>query len=896
MDLFGPVDLSGLDLSGVTGPELLALLVEAALASHGEQPTEAAFWSPDQPRVPAGQAGGGRWASGQSSHVRDYHANAVREIVSGKQAVAGDHAARLAHHLNHLTVEQLHGLKREHGLKGSGKNKAELVQKLAGRFAAARKAPAPAPQAAGSATPPAAAPGDVGRFEEAAKKVGGLGLKHNLLSLADLKQHYPGPMADFHAEIQALRKAGVLTGQGIEGRGGITPEQQAASIHEGGSRIGYVSIRDPEHHRRLAAGGTPTPPAATPPPQAATHRALAEATSGGGFTGPQPRRFGGHFVEHQATGYQVHAHPGGDYSVRRAGSPDYVESRHATAAQAVAAAAKGDRHQSTTGLGATVTAAKQQAVANAEARRQAPVPAAAPGRVAAPPAPAPAPAMPSAPRVTTPHAGTVAHVDALEHSLRRGLTEEHRATLRSGTNRQKRTLLARLAREHKAQGEGPLRAALFRVLGHANFSLPEATTMSEHTEPTAVAQFSDPAPAGPGLVARKAPVVFRAGKYEFADDEPYEMTPEEIRAYCAGFEPTQIVDTHVPSVFNPKLGQAKLTKLIPAEDYSHFGAEIVVPEWFDKLFQGEPVGLSATWNRREKKLSNVALVPNPRITDAALFAAFAEQEAKYDMAEAVKTEEVPADYRAAAQMGHDLARHHGALCRPADGKAGFAEADRAHPLQAMHDAAVKAGADCSAYPATAEGGTHPVERAMRVFQAPFAAEPPPPPKAPEPTPRERELQEQVAALARDKEAAERRHAEAVFAGRVGEVAARAVRAVDRLIDSGRATPGERAHLLAEYRQAGLDDLKHAGEEVRFAAEDGSEKSGSRLQALEARWAARPEQVLTRELLPGDERRFAALPESDAPDPKAKAREEADRAHQSTHTGRRILAGRTNGRD
>jgi ADP-ribose pyrophosphatase YjhB (NUDIX family) len=126
---------------------------EAAFALAEDAP----FYSPDQPRVPAGQPGGGRWAGGVSpgtTAARDAASDAVRAFARGRGPATAREAHALAGHLAKLTVSQIHALKAQHGLKGSAPNKAALVAKLAQRFRDARAAAG----AAAPATAPAPAP------------------------------------------------------------------------------------------------------------------------------------------------------------------------------------------------------------------------------------------------------------------------------------------------------------------------------------------------------------------------------------------------------------------------------------------------------------------------------------------------------------------------------------------------------------------------------------------------------------------------------------------------------------------------------------------------------------------------------------------------------------------
>jgi hypothetical protein len=156
-----------------------------------------------------------------------------------------------------------------------------------------------------------------------------------------------------------------------------------------------------------------------------------------------------------------------------------------------------------------------------------------------------------------------------------------------------------------------------------------------------------PGPEAGGWVTRRAPVIFRAGRYEFADAPPFEMTPEDIKAAAAGFEPVPLHDTHRSdgSIFHGKLGE--LVAAEPSADGAVFGGTVRVPKWLDDLFQGVALPLSATWDRATKRLRNVALVTNPRIDDARLEAAFAAAHAHPEATTvSTETKEAPPDLAA----------------------------------------------------------------------------------------------------------------------------------------------------------------------------------------------------------------------------------------------------------
>jgi hypothetical protein len=103
--------------------------------------TDAEFYSPDQPRDDRGRwtAGGGEGAAPRPTQadraaLRQASLAAVRAYVrAGGEPTHVEHE-QLAAHLARLTVDQLHAVKVEHGLKASGRVKSDLVARLADRF------------------------------------------------------------------------------------------------------------------------------------------------------------------------------------------------------------------------------------------------------------------------------------------------------------------------------------------------------------------------------------------------------------------------------------------------------------------------------------------------------------------------------------------------------------------------------------------------------------------------------------------------------------------------------------------------------------------------------------------------------------------------------------------
>jgi hypothetical protein len=188
--------------------------------------------------------------------------------------------------------------------------------------------------------------------------------------------------------------------------------------------------------------------------------------------------------------------------------------------------------------------------------------------------------------------------------------------------------------------------------------------------------------AGKEWVERDAELIFQAGEYHFPPEAggPFSVTPEDIRNFCADWAGRERIcdleDTHSPSIFNGKLGH--FASVRPSDDYTRFGGTVRLEPWFEQLFADEPIKLSANWKRdpnnprRPLLLNKVAVVPNPRISDAAMMSALfnATGRAGYPRhpnaafeRHAMKTRQLTEpDIRKLAQYLHDLTAAHGARC------------------------------------------------------------------------------------------------------------------------------------------------------------------------------------------------------------------------------------------
>jgi hypothetical protein len=399
--------------------------------------------------------------------------------------------------------------------------------------------------------------------------------------------------------------------------------------------------------------------------------------------------------------------------------------------------------------------------------------------------------------------------------------------------------------------------------------------------PPILADFAAPAEGAEvkgDVVRRRAPLIFEAGRYDFVGAPTYHMTPAEIRAAVEAFEPVPVVDTHVPSHFNRKMTGTRLVKLTPNADFTAFGGELEVDRWFDDLFKGEPLTCSATWDRQTKRLKNVALVPNPRIPDAVIEAAFAAEEER--------RQHTPHGQQAMQDI-HDRAARAGARCNP---DAAFTADHEGDALQEMHDTAVRHGAVCKTYP----------EPEKPKKEAPMST-PAHPPAAPELEARFAaqdkalaELKAETDALKRDNEALKRDNAalqkdsRAAHERRIRAEAAAFAREQQRQGKVGRA---ERDDVEAEFAEAALEDLD-APREVTFADAEGKPAKGGRVDRLRARYAKRPADPMRRECVAdrdGDEALFSRdRPAGEDDDDGEMSPEEYEHLLAGTERGRQIL--------
>lgn len=120
-------------------------------------------------------------------------------------------------------------------------------------------------------------------------------------------------------------------------------------------------------------------------------------------------------------------------------------------------------------------------------------------------------------------------------------------------------------------------------------------------------------------------LIFRAGVYQ---DKDFSLTTKELRRIAKDFsDPIAIDSEHERSIFDGKLG--KLVSVEASKDGSELHGLVAVPKWLDPILMQAGGKVSAAFDRITKKLVGLALTINPRVSDAALMAAFSVDQAAH---------------------------------------------------------------------------------------------------------------------------------------------------------------------------------------------------------------------------------------------------------------------------
>lgn len=166
--------------------------------------------------------------------------------------------------------------------------------------------------------------------------------------------------------------------------------------------------------------------------------------------------------------------------------------------------------------------------------------------------------------------------------------------------------------------------------------------------------------------------IFEIGSYP---DKAFSFDQTDLERAVSSFAPVPVDLEHTPTVLEGKLGHVQ--RIYPGDDGKSLMGEVHLPAWLDSLLTDGERKVSATWDRATKQLKGLALVRSPRVSDAALMAAFAKHN-------------TPSG-QSVIQMMHDVAASGGAVCNK---PAAMHARHEANAIQQMHDTAVEHGATC----------------------------------------------------------------------------------------------------------------------------------------------------------------------------------------------------------
>jgi hypothetical protein len=118
-------------------------------------------------------------------------------------------------------------------------------------------------------------------------------------------------------------------------------------------------------------------------------------------------------------------------------------------------------------------------------------------------------------------------------------------------------------------------------------------------------------------------LLFRAGDYK---DKDFSLSAARLRAVVQTFSaPVPVNLEHAPAMLKGKLGEIRRI-WIDEKNPDVLRAEVAIPEWLDEQLEPEERKLSAEFDRGTFKLLGAALTTAPRVSDAALMAAFKESD------------------------------------------------------------------------------------------------------------------------------------------------------------------------------------------------------------------------------------------------------------------------------
>jgi len=202
-------------------------------------------------------------------------------------------------------------------------------------------------------------------------------------------------------------------------------------------------------------------------------------------------------------------------------------------------------------------------------------------------------------------------------------------------------------------------------------------------------------------------LIFKTGEYP---DKQFSLSEKELKAAVNQFKPVPIDVEHLrQSPLDGKLGS--LEHIMIGNDGKSLYGTVRVPKWFhENVYSNQPMKVSCSWSREQKRLSKLALTVSPRINDAVLMSQFSKNRLnsgedekkvlgdffawfadKYDYTKTNKGQ-------GQMQELHDLAARFGSICSKSNKNeksySYFGSQEESDAIQKIHDLAVKAGAGC----------------------------------------------------------------------------------------------------------------------------------------------------------------------------------------------------------
>lgn len=182
---------------------------------------------------------------------------------------------------------------------------------------------------------------------------------------------------------------------------------------------------------------------------------------------------------------------------------------------------------------------------------------------------------------------------------------------------------------------------------------------------------------------------FECGQYP---DKEFSLTESEADAGLVGFEPCKLTSQHAPSWFD-RFGLGKILNLYRQgkEIMGDFSIWRPLHEKAKEL--GEPLTISAEWDRKTKRPIGGSIVLAPRVADAAIMAAFSLGPALVTRVLAETGGVAMQGYAEGRQFGQKL---NGERVTFASAEGRYDTMTGQSALQELHDTAVRRGAVCSA--------------------------------------------------------------------------------------------------------------------------------------------------------------------------------------------------------